>query len=262
MLSIGRFWVKLYPLIMTVLALTMALIVRYSHGGPIFEVYSWLTRPFQGEDAQVIEQRFTDARIIELEGRLGELTQENKNLKKLLDYADIQDRDTIAAPIVGRGADHWWRQITLGRGRADGIHQGDSVLGVGGLVGRVTQVTPHSSKVLLISDPSHKVGVMLVHNRVLGVLEGQGSQVATMKFLERVPDVKPGDLVVTSSLSRLYPSGLPVGQVKTILQNRGPTPEATIELTAPFDYLEWVAVAPFEPADDFVQRDRPSPENP
>ena len=76
----------------------------------------------------------------------------------------------------------------------------------------------------------------------MGYIKGQGSQIATMQFFEKVPDVRPGDTVATSAVSRLFPSGLPIGRVKSVNLESGPAPQATIELTAPIDHLEWVAV--------------------
>jgi rod shape-determining protein MreC len=146
---------------------------------------------------------------------------------------------------VGRSADYWWQQVTLGRGSQDGIKEGFVVTGIGGLVGRVISVTPHTSKVLLVSDPSSRVGASISRSRDMGLIKGQGDQTAVMQFFEKVPDVRPGDIVTTSAVSTRFPSGLPIGKVKSVNLESGPAPEATIELSAPLNYLEWVIVHPF-----------------
>ncbi|MGB3517017.1 MAG: rod shape-determining protein MreC, partial [Elainellaceae cyanobacterium] len=53
-----------------------------------------------------------------------------------------------------------------------------------------------------------------------------------------------GDAVSTSSLSQLFPPGLPVGLVESVNLNRSPAPEAVIELTSPISRLEWVIITP------------------
>jgi len=80
------------------------------------------------------------------------LRSQNQKLKELLGYTAPQTPQGIAAPVVGRSADHWWQQVTLGRGTQAGIQVGLIVTAPGGLVGRVISVTPNTSRVLLISD--------------------------------------------------------------------------------------------------------------
>ncbi|WP_341740202.1 rod shape-determining protein MreC, partial [Microcoleus sp. CAWBG640] len=59
-----------------------------------------------------------------------------------------------------------------------------------------------------------------------------------------VPNVKPGDVVSTSSFSQLFPASLPVGKVVSVDMNKTPAPEATIEFSAPINSLEWAVVYP------------------
>ena len=165
----------------------------------------------------------------------------------MLDYGESQLAEAITAPIIGRSADRWWSQVTLGRGSKDGIKPGYIVMGIGGVVGRVTQVTPHTSRVLLISDPVSRVGTVLSRNRQPGYIQGQDAQTVVMRFFAQVEDIKPGDAIATSALSNLYPPGLPIGRVKSVKSDSSPAPEAEIELTAPIELLEWVVVQPFQP---------------
>ena len=65
-----------------------------------------------------------------------------------------------------------------------------------------------------------------------------------MEFFENVPNVKPGDVVSTSSYSQLFPPGLPVGKVVSVDMNKTPAPEAVVEFSAPMNSLEWAVVYP------------------
>jgi len=201
-----------------------------------------MTRPFQLGATK--EERISDARVNELQQRLVELEIQNQKLKELLDYSKTQKQKGIVAAIVGRSADHWWQQITLGRGSQDGIQKDHIVMGPGGLVGRVVSVTPNSSRVLLISDPTSKVGAAISRSRSMGFMRGQGSNRAVLQFFDKVPDVRRGDVVSTSSVSELFPPGLPLGRVESVNLDKSPAPEALIELTSPISYLEWVVVYP------------------
>lgn len=243
MFIMRRWWDK-HGVAMVVggLTLSAAWLVRQTQGAALFEAYQLLTRPFQSSPTQ--EERLTNARVHELQERLVELESQNQKLKELLNYTKTQKQQGISAPIVGRSADHWWQQVTLGRGSQDGIKVGFIVMGPGGLVGRIVSVTSSSSRVLLISDATSKVGAVISRSRSMGFMRGQGSNHAVLQFFDKVPDVRRGDVVATSPVSQLFPSGLPLGRVESVNLDKSPAPEAVIELTAPVSYLEWVIVYP------------------
>ncbi|OKH20987.1 rod shape-determining protein MreC [Hydrococcus rivularis NIES-593] len=240
-------WTRLGVQILLIFSVIgVAWLLRQTQGRAIQEIYSWIVRPFRSESASLVEKKLTDARIIELELRISELEQQNQQFKKLLGDFEKNKRSAIAAPIIGRSADDWWQQAILGRGSRDGIEKGFAVTGIGGLVGRVIEVTPHSSRVLLISDPNSRVGAIVTRSRSMGLIKGRGSQIAVMEFFEKVPDIRPGDTVSTSAVSQLFPAGLPIGRVQSVNLQKGPAPEATIIITAPIDSLEWALVHPFK----------------
>jgi rod shape-determining protein MreC len=233
-------------LVLIALALSGAWYIRTYRGGAILELYALLTRPFQGEDKIATEQFLADQRVRELQNRLSEVEYQNQQLKSLLGYYKTQKQPAMTAPIIGRSADDWWRQIVIGRGSAEGVAVGASVTAIGGLVGRITEVTPHTSRVLLVSNSNSRVGATISRSRAMGLIQGQDSQIATLRFFEKAPDVKPGDVVTTSTVSRLFTSGLPIGRVISVSLEQNPAPTAKIEFTATVDHLEWVIVHPLQ----------------
>lgn len=225
------------------LALVTAWALRQTQGAAIFEIYQLITSPFQG--APIGVERLSDAQTQELQARLAELKSQNQKLHELLGIATPkQSQSAIAAPIVGRSADQWWQQVTLGRGSLAGIQVGFTVTAPGGLVGRVVSVTPNTSRVLLISDRTSTLGVTVSRSRYMGFLRGQSNSRAVMQFFDKVPNVRRGDVIATSQYSQIFPAGLPVGRVESINMDKSPAPEAVISLSAPFAYLEWVVVSP------------------
>jgi rod shape-determining protein MreC len=151
------------------------------------------------------------------------------------------------APILLRSADNWWQQVTIGRGSVDGIAIDHIVVGIGGVVGRVISVSPHTSRVLLVSDPNSRIGVLISRTRNMGILQGTRTNQAVLQFFDKRPTVKKGDIVATSAVSRLFPTGLAVGKVIEANLNKSPAPEAIIEFTAPLANLEWVTVHEHNP---------------
>lgn len=243
MYTLRRWWDRNWlQMTLVGLAIGSAWVAKQTQGAAIFEIYQLFSRPFQSNlDKQEI---LADAKTLELEARLEEIQNQNQKLQELVGYVSSQKTNGIVAPIVGRNADHWWQQVTLGRGSKAGIKEGYIVTAPGGLVGRVIEVTSNSSRVLLISDASSRVGVTISRTRYMGVMRGQSGNKAVMQFFERVPDVRKGDVVATSAVSQLFPSGLTVGRVESVNLSQSPAPEAIIALSAPTSYLEWVVVYP------------------
>lgn len=249
MYTLRRWWERhALQVALVVLAIGAAWALRQTQGSVMFEVYQTVTRPFQASPTR--QQQLTDARIDELENRLVELDSQNKKLKDIVGYVSANKQQGIVAPIVGRSADHWWQQVTLGRGSKDGIKVGYIVTGPGGLVGKITSTTPHTSRVLLISDPSSRVGVTISRSRFMGFMRGQGANRAVMEFFDKVPDVRRGDVVSTAPVSELFPPGIAIGRVESVNLSKSPAPEAIIELSAPINALELVVVSPNKPDPD------------
>ncbi|MBD2576203.1 rod shape-determining protein MreC [Oscillatoria sp. FACHB-1406] len=245
MFTVRRWWDRYgSQVFLTVLVIGTALFIRQTQGAVVSELYYWMVRPLQPRPLP--EERLTNARVEELQAEVDELEQQNEQLKQILKYTEKQKLPSLTAPVVGRSVDRWWNQVTLGRGSEEGIKVGYIVTGPGGLVGRIIQVTPNTSRVLLASDPTSRVGAMVGRTREMGFLRGASSEKVVMEFFNKVPNVKPGDKILTSSVSHLYPPGTPVGFVETVDLEKSPAPEVVVKLSAPMDYLEWVVVHPYQ----------------
>ncbi len=211
----------------------------------VFEAYNYLSEPFQSKAGQV--QQLQTAQVEQLQNELQEVKNQNQQLKQLAQYTSSVPTKGVLAPIILRSADNWWQQVTIGRGSADGIAVDHIVMGIGGTVGRVVSVSPHTSRILLVSDPNSRIGVLIGRTRNMGILQGTRANQAVLQFFDKRPTVKKGDIVSTSAVSQLFPTGLAVGRVVETNLNKSPAPEAIIEFTAPLGYLEWVTVHPHNP---------------
>ncbi|WP_017303794.1 rod shape-determining protein MreC [Spirulina subsalsa] len=246
MFTVRRWWERYgSQLVLTGVVLGIALFIRQTQGAIVSELYYQIVRPFQTGPRP--EEMRSNARLLELQAQVDELEQQNQLLKNQLGYVQQRPTNVITAPIIGRSVEHWWEQVTLGRGSKDGIQEGYIVTSPGGLVGRVVKVTPNTSRVLLVSDPTSKVGAVVSRTRYMGFVRGESSDEAVMEFFEKVPDVEKGDKIVTSHVSHLFPPGIPIGQVESVDLEKSPAPEVIVRLTTPIQYLEWVVVEPFEP---------------
>ena len=211
----------------------------------VFETYHYLSQPFQSNTGQIDYLR--TAQVEQLQNQVKELTIQNQQIKALTSYTTAVPMKGVLAPIVLRSADNWWQQVTIGKGSLDGIAINHIVMGTGGIVGRVVSVSSHTSRVLLASDPNSQIGISIGQTRNMGMLQGTRGNQAVVKIFEKRPNIKAGDVVSTSAVSQLFPTGLAVGRVVELNLNKSPEPEAIVEFTAPFAILEWVTVHPHNP---------------
>lgn len=241
-----RSWWERYSFQTAVVAtgIGLAWLIRQTQGVAIMETYQFLSRPFQSSVSK--QELLQDAETRELRYRLTELESQNQRMKELLQVKANHADAGVWAVVIGRGADSWWNQILVGKGSNDGVKTGSIVVGPGGLVGRVSYVSPNSSQILLVSDPNSQVGVVISRSRYTGMLKGQSQNTAILEFFERDPDVKVGDIVHTSQFSTLYPENIPVGRIRSINLDKQPSPEAIVEFSTPLGLLEYVKVYPFQ----------------
>lgn len=245
MFAIRRWWNR-YALQagLITLAVGTAWVLRETQGAVIYETYRTLSRPFYAE-APPEEQR-QSAYVLELQERIVELESQNQVLQESIESHRSAPEGSIAAAVIGRSADHWWQQVVLAKGSNQGIQEGYVVVGPGGLVGRIVNVSPNTSRALLISDPTSRVGAKVSRSRAMGYIQGQANNRVLMEFFEKEPDVKAGDVVTTSSYSQLFPADVPVGRIESIDLTRSPAPAAIIQLSSPLGSLEWVTVIPYQ----------------
>ena len=146
--------------------------------------------------------------------RLQAAAEENTHLRQLLGAAGSGGLDVQLAPILDIDLDPTRQRLVLRAGTRDGVHQGQTVIDAGGVVGQVIQTTPGTAIVLLVTDVDHAVPVLVARTGVRLVAYGQGS--SELLRLPNVPlssDVEVGDELVTSGLGGRFPAGFPVGTI-------------------------------------------------
>lgn len=172
-----------------------------------------------GKDTRRV--RALEKRVAELEGeirRLRAVEKENKRLKALLDYRTRSTEPSVVAAVIGRNPGNWFGTMTINRGKKDGVTRGAAVITPAGLVGRVLAVSARTAEVLLITDSRSAVGSTVYETQVPGIVRGTLTETERLRMEYVVKDepVRKGFLVMTSSLSDIFPPGIPVGTVTQI----------------------------------------------
>ncbi len=149
----------------------------------------------------------------------------------------------MAAQVIGESSDPWTRTIVVNRGIQEGLKRNLPVVTPDGLVGRVVEVSDHSSIVRLIVDRSSRVPVLVSRSRARAILEGESYGTCQLKYLDRTEDVQEGDVVITSGLAGIYPRGIEVGTITEIVaRSHGLYQYAKVLPKAPINRLEDVFV--------------------
>jgi rod shape-determining protein MreC len=165
-----------------------------------------------------------------LEKEALELRQENLVLKNLLlkfkgaeeisSLLSSLSRSILVASVIGFDSSQIYNSIELNKGAADGIHKDMVVLDRNAhLVGRVVEpISSRQARVQLITDRDSGVGVYSERFRVIGILQGDAKGTCNMKYIVKTNrEVAEGEGVFTSGLDGIYPSGIPVGRILSIV---------------------------------------------
>ncbi|MFO7765581.1 MAG: rod shape-determining protein MreC [Pelovirga sp.] len=177
----------------------------------IWEDYLWLIETRQRNVQLEADNRELRARLEQLD----EISLQNQRLRKLLAFVDDLDRAALPAQIIGEDVTPWSRTVIINKGARSGLHQGLAVVASGGVVGRVIKTSNHSSRVLLITDPSSAVATLVQRTRSRGISRGHGDRL-TVEYVEQDADIRSGDLLVTSGMGGVFPKGLALARVTAV----------------------------------------------
>ena len=119
---------------------------------------------------------------------------------------------TIAARIIGNSTVATAKAVFIDRGSTSGIEKGMAVVTPEGIVGKVVSVYPLVSQVLLVTDPTFKVGVESQRGHVHGILSCETGKCA-VEQIQNEEKVDVGEWFFTSGEDRIFPKGFPVGTV-------------------------------------------------
>jgi rod shape-determining protein MreC len=170
-------------------------------------------RQTRQQDAQLKQEV---ARLREEEASFAEDAQQGRRLQKLLGFKESYVTSTVAAQVIGTSGSERSHVLYLDKGSDDGLKPEQAVITPDGVVGKIRDVFPHTSQLLLISDPSSGAGVLLATTRIRGIVKGTATGRVEIDNLTADSRIKVGEPVVTSGGDLVFPRGLPVGTIESI----------------------------------------------
>jgi rod shape-determining protein MreC len=148
---------------------------------------------------------------------LDQYKEENQRLRKLLDSSFIRDERKVVTEVMAVDTSPYRHQVVIDKGQIDGVYVGQPVANEKGIVGQVTFVSAHNSRVLLLTDSLSAIPVQVIRNDIRIIASGNGK--IDRINLDHIPislDIQKEDLLVTSGLGGVYPEGYPVAHVANV----------------------------------------------
>ncbi|WP_042496397.1 rod shape-determining protein MreC [Vibrio variabilis] len=173
---------------------------------------------------------------------LDQYREENQRFRELLGSSFVRDEKKVVTEVMAVDTSPYRHQVVIDKGRIDGVYEGQPVINENGIVGQVTFVGAHNSRIMLLTDTNSAIPVQVIRNDIRVIGSGNGSIDEIQ--LEHIPtstDIQPDDLLVTSGLGGIYPEGYPVAHVKSVQRdNRREFANIIAEPVVDFDRLRYL----------------------
>ncbi|MEJ2528916.1 MAG: rod shape-determining protein MreC [Gammaproteobacteria bacterium] len=231
------------------------------------QISDWTIELFSSKNQIQAENAKLKKEILLLQAqqqKFAALENENMRLRDLLDSSlKVKDR-VLIAELLAVDLDPYKQQVLINKGANSGVFEGQPVLDANAVMGQVTNVTPYSATVLMITDARHSLPVQILRTGQRAIAVGTGDiNRLQVPHLPTNADIIVGDLLVTSGLGGRFPPGYPVATITDIKRVEGQafidieaTPDARLDHTREV-LLVWTVDAPKEKIADKQQEEKP-----
>lgn len=199
---------------------------------PVQQGVSWVSGKidsvigyFNDYEALEAENELLHHRVAELEQQLRDSAvalEENERLRELVGIAQrSRDFEYDIAEVISRNPGEWSSVLSIDKGDNAGIEEGDLIITAEGMVGYVSAVSMNYSEVTTVLDPEMQAGALLTRTRETAIAEGDysllGEGKLRLSYLGKDTDIVIGDTVETSGRGGVFPKGIMIGTVESIL---------------------------------------------
>ena len=168
--------------------------------------------------------------------RYDAVVEENDRLRELFSSRARLPDDVLIAELIEIGPNPARQEVVIDKGRTSGVAVGQPVIDSSGVFGQVVETTAITSRVLLVTDPTHAIPVQVRRNDMRAIASGGGGSENMLVNIPVTADIVVGDRLVSSGLGRRFPFGYPVGEVSFVVRDQtqqfaqvGWTPEASLD---------------------------------
>ncbi len=217
------------------------------------------------KDATVVVQKIAMAPFTTLNGEKGKtmtesytiqknvnvhLEEEIEELKKLLELNHtLTEYTPVNAMVLSRNRSYWFQNITIDKGKKDGVQKDMLVITSEGLIGKIAKVSYLSSEVSLITmnDVNYKISVSIAgtQGESFAILNGYDSEKGLLKLtgVDKNASLEIGNVITTSGLGGMYPKGIFIGTVEKIEEDKyGLSKTVYVKSKQDFNKIHYVTV--------------------
>jgi rod shape-determining protein MreC len=170
--------------------------------------------------------------------------RQGQRLQELMKFRENYIYDTLPAQVIGTSGSTQSQILYLDKGAEDGLSPDMAVITGDGIVGKIRDVYPHTSQVLVINDQTSGAGVVLETTRIRGILRGNAAGQPQVINITADQRIQPGERVLTAGGDQVFPRGLPVGVVQKVERDpqRGDFIRVIVKPAANLQHLDEVLV--------------------
>jgi len=180
------------------------------------DAFSFLPNPFELERQRNSLQEL-NITLSEEVSLLRSAALENLQLRKMLEFRERSNFTFVAADIVGKNLHLARNTITLSVGDENGVKEHMPIITEAGLVGRIIAVSDNYSIGQVLFHRESRVSATVERSRVHGIVAWNGGLQLVLKNIVKSVDIKPGDRIVTSPFSSIYPRNIEIGIVSSVV---------------------------------------------
>lgn len=168
--------------------------------------------------------------------------EENAQLRALNNVKLAPRTTFVTGDIIADSGGPFLQSALVNVGARDGVVDGSAAVDGAGLVGRVSGVGQRAARLLLVTDFSSRIPVIVQPGGRRAILSGDGTEAPKLEFFDRREPINPGELVETSGDGGVFPPDLPVGRV---IGTEGK--ELRVALMSSLNRLEFVRLLRYRP---------------
>jgi len=155
--------------------------------------------------------------------RTRSVRSQNRELRDLLEIRDSSDARLRAARIVTKDIFRQENYLTLDVGRTDGVEEGMPVVHGNGIIGTVMLVSDEYARVMPFLNTDFRVPAQILPLQTEGIVrwDGERPDRLLLEHIVKTEPVEPGQQVVTSGHSDVFPAGRAIGTVDSVAVRPG-----------------------------------------
>lgn len=156
-----------------------------------------------------------------------DLIDQNIQLNGMLTYVRHTDelvafrhhydvKKSILSQVLGKNFSEQGHYYFIDKGQEAGVQENMVAVYKNCLLGKVVEVFPYYSKVLLITDKLCKVASYCAHTQSTGIHEGCNQENHSgLRYVTHLAQLEPDDLVLSSGQGLIFPKGFAIGKIKS-----------------------------------------------